>query len=243
MAIHSISSNNNMNIYNAIFGRSSGSSDTSTGINLGDYAMIRSGVYKKLIKSYYSEQKKADSTEKSDSEDSTNSLLSAKDSAKSLNDSLETLDKASLYAVSKDENGKDTYDTKAINSAVKDFVSSYNSYLKSAGDLKDASLFNRGVKAAKITSKNARLLSEVGITMGSDGKLKLDEEKLASADVSTLKSLFRGSGSYGDQIQENAKQSYRLANSAAYANNNASIYTFNGTYSTLGTANGIDQYL
>jgi hypothetical protein len=87
------------------------------------------------------------------------------------------------------------------------------------------------------------MLSDIGVTIGENNKLVVDEDKLASADVSTVSSLFQGSGSYGNRIQTLARDSYQIANSAAYSGNSSS-YTQSGGYALLGSTNGVlDRYL
>ena len=94
------------------------------------------------------------------------------------------------------------------------------------------------------TAKNAGMLSKIGITIGENNQLTINEDKLKNASVHDVSSLFQGSGSYGDSIQNLAKQSYQLANSQAYQRSNGSSYTYSGRYSALGGANGVmDRYL
>lgn len=251
MAVNGINSNNSgmNNIYNSIFGTSSSADATGGGYSLGDYYMIKNGTYKKLMKAYYATQDsdKAEGNSKTDEtgKDSAKSLLSVKSNAATLNNSLEDLRSRSLYEpTGKDENGKDTYDTDKIISNVKSFVEGYNAYIKSSCDLDTESILRKSLTMTKMTSANAKLLSEIGVKIGEDNTLTIDEEKLKNAKLTTISSLFSGAGSYGDQIQQAARQSYKLANSLAYTNNNASSYTYQGNYSMLGTTNGVmDRYL
>ena len=85
------------------------------------------------------------------------------------------------------------------------------------------------------SKKNAGLLADIGITIGDDNKLKLDETKLGKANVTTINSLFAGSGSYGSSVSARASASARLANSAAYTNTRGTSYTYDGSYSLLGS--------
>lgn len=251
MAINGINSNNSgtNNIYDSIFGTSS-SSDTFGGMySLGDYAMIKNGTYKKLMKAYYAQEKetddsKVDSSSEEGKAEST-ALLNIKTNAASLNNSLEDLRKSSLYQpTGKDENGKDTYDRDKVISSVKSFVESYNAYIKSSDKVENTSVLKKSLKMTQVTSKNATLLSEIGIKIGENNTLTIDEDKLKEARLTTVSSLFSGSGSYGDQIQNAARQSYQLANSATYQNSHASSYTYQGGYSLLGDGRGImDRYL
>ena len=49
-----------------------------------------------------------------------------------------------------------------------------------------------------------KILSKIGITVGDNGKMSVDEEALKKADVATVKTLFDGHGTYGSQIAEKA---------------------------------------
>ena len=46
-----------MSDYSWLFGNGSSGISNSNGINLSDYAMIKNGSYKKLMKAYYSDTK------------------------------------------------------------------------------------------------------------------------------------------------------------------------------------------
>ena len=58
---------NSNNFYNSFFStnRTSNTSSNSLGSLLGDYASIKNGSYRKLLKNYYAKQSKADSTDSS----------------------------------------------------------------------------------------------------------------------------------------------------------------------------------
>ena len=117
------------------------------GINLSEYASIRSGSYGKLMSSYFS-MDSAKSTSKSDdstkntiedlatttstSKDSTKTLAAIESDAKELTDSAKALYTRSNNKVfTKDSGGN--YDTDKIYKAVKSFADDYNSMLDTAG--------------------------------------------------------------------------------------------------------------
>ena len=265
MAMNGINSNNSglNNMYNSIFGYSSGTDATGGGFSLGDYYMIKNGTYKKLMKAYYANEKAAkdsdtdtddstDSTSKTSAKKESRALVNIKTNAASLNNSLEDLRKASLYEPKKDkdgneirdEKGKLVYDKDKAISAVKSFVESYNTYIKSSDDVDNTSVLKKSLKMTQMTAANSKLLSKIGIKIGENNTLSIDEDKLKEADLTTISSLFSGSGSYGDQIQNAARQSYQIANSQAYQNTHASSYTYKGNYSLAGYTNGVlDRYL
>ena len=59
------------------------------------------------------------------------------------------------------------------------------------------------------------LLSKVGITIGKGNKLELDEDALKKANISTLKSLLMGHGSFTDKFSQKADSISKVASNAA----------------------------
>lgn len=260
MAVNSIYGGNNNNFFNTFFNTSNQNNNNGgigifagTSSAIGDMSLIKSGSYKKLLNAYYASQedeiKSSINGTKTDKEttasDSTGSLQMAKSDASSLLDALDGLNKKSLYKSTLDEKGKAVYDTDKIQSAVKDYVEAYNSFVDSTGDLNSTKLLGNTLDVIKNTKRNAGLLSDLGIKIEKDNKLTLDEEKFKKANMTTVNALFAGSGSYGSSVSSKASSSYRIANSTAYTNNHASSYTYNGAYSYLGTTNTtkLNQYL
>lgn len=251
------------NNYDFLFGNTSNNSGLSGLFGggssmLGDYSMIKSGVYKKLLKSYYaqtSDNDKSTSESKSSSRKQsttatknsaeTTKLLSAKTNASDLQSAASDLKNRSLYrATGKDEKGNDVYDRDKIKKTVKNFISAYNSYLDSTSNVNSTNVLKKSLSAVKLTASNQKLLKSVGISIGADNKLSLDEDKLSEANMSTLTSLFTGSNSYADGIMQKASETYKLANSATYSGSSGSSYTYGGSYSVMGTKNNSwDQYL
>lgn len=267
MSVFSVSGSNN-DFYSMFFNTSGSNNNNTASIfgggntAIGDMSLIKSGAYKKLLKSYYATVKESDSDSKTSSSKMTTSQASAaKDSAGSLKtvetdasalvNSLKELGNRSLYKNKTDdsgnkilgEKGEAVYDTEKIGSAVKKYVESYNSFIESSGKLNSTSILSKTLDIISNTRKNAGLLSDIGITIGDDNKLKLDETKLGKAKTTTINSLFAGSGSYGSTVYSRASASGRLANSTAYANTHGSSYTYNGSYSMLGQTGSINGYM
>ena len=191
------------------------------------------------MKAYYATEN-AGKTDSSKTEEETKAdqtkLVNVKSQAASLNNSLEDLRSKSLYEpAGTDDKGKNTYDQDKITKSVKDFVDKYNSYVKSSSDVDSVSILKKSVSMIGFTAKNAGMLSKIGT---------INEDKLKNASVHDVSSLFQGIGSYGDSVQNLARQSYQLANSQAYQRGNGSSYTYSGSYLALGGANGVmDRYL
>ena len=119
------------------------------------------------------------------------------------------------------------YDRKAITSAIKSFVKDYNDTIDSGADAENTTILQKTLSMTQITNSNSKLLDKVGITIEKGNKLKVDEEKLNEADISTLKTLFNGAGSYAAQIGTRAGQ---ISSAAVSASLNSSLYTSGASY-------------
>lgn len=236
-SIFSIGGANN-GAYNMFFADSSNAKSKSSSVSflfgetstlLGDYSMIKSGGYKKLLNAYYATQKTDDKSDGA-SVDSTSNLLDVKTNSVKLKQSLSKLSDVSLYEKKTDKDGKSDYDREAITGAVKNFVDAYNSYVDSSAKLDSTAILSRSLSIVKNTNANSTLLSKSGINIGKDNKLSLDEDALKQADVNVLKTLFTGIGSLSDTISSKASESYGLANSAVFTQNHAATYTYNAAY-------------
>lgn len=212
------------------------------GINLSEYASIRSGSYGKLMRSYFSmdstkgTSKSDDSTKNtiedlatttSTSKDSTKTLAAIESDAKELTDSAKALYTRSNNKVfTKDSGG--SYDTDKIYKAVKRFADDYNSMLDTAGK-SSTNRISRSVSSMKNeTSYNEKRLKEIGITVDEKtGRLSVDETTFKSADTEKIKNLFNGTGSYAYSVATKAAMTESYAKSEAAKSN---TYTKNGTY-------------
>ena len=212
------------------------------GINLSEYASIRSGSYGKLMRSYFSMDStkgtsKSDDSTKNTIEDLATTTSTSKDSTKTLaaieSDAKEPTDSAkALYTRSnnkvftKDSGG--SYDTDKIYKAVKRFADDYNSMLDTAGK-SSTNRISRSVSSMKNeTSYNEKPLKEIGITVDEKtGKLSVDETTFKSADTEKIKNLFNGTGSYAYSVATKAAMTESYAKSEAAKSN---TYTKNGTY-------------
>lgn len=221
----------------------------NTGL-LGDYMSIRSGSYKKLLKAYYAQEKNTVSSSGQNKEAMQSSevkaVSAAKSDASSLKKATDALSDRRLYAkvtkTEKDEKTGETttttdYDRDAIVSAVKDFAKAYNSTLDSVTNQDNLSILRKTSYMTKSTGVNKNSLASVGITIGADNKLSVDEDKVKSADISALKSLFSGADSYAAGVGKRASDINSLAEQAIKraGRGNANIYTNSGNYSGLST--------
>lgn len=229
---------NNYNQNNSyLFGGLTSRQTSASGLDLTDYAAIRNGSYKKLMKAYYKKQDENNSTKTGDAktEDTKQSLTLMKDKADALNKSATALMDASLWEKKKiktkdEKTGEETevedYDWNAITKAVNAFVSDYNSVIEGAGESDTRSILRSAVRMTSTTEQLSGLLDEVGISIGKDNKLTVDEEKLKAPRVSTLKTLFTGPHSFGDKVAQKASSISKVTAQ------NRNTYTKNGSYSS-----------
>lgn len=255
---------NNNNFMNSFFGSNSNSNSFGVGNALGDYSLIKSGMYGKLLKSYYSMGK--DASKVSDDETGstkrkspiykaevrdykynakiTEGLQEVKSTSDSLAKSAQALQKDALYEGKEQEDGTMKYDRNAVKSAVKTFLNAYNSYTDSTGSSTSSAVQRQNLSVIKTTAANSKMLKEIGITYDRKGNLVMDEEAFDKASLDTIKSVFKDSGSYGDTIGDKATESYRYSKGATYNTSNGSSYSNNGNYSLLGNSNSaLDQLL
>lgn len=236
------------NDYSSLFSSlSSGSSNVTSNFSLTDYAGIKNGSYSKLLKAYYAktgsnaETGSKTSSVQGQAADNTVTSRNITNSSSSLIESAEALittGSDSLFAqkdmTTKDSSGKEVtqkgYDRKTIEKAVKSFVEDYNALLDSAGESKNKSISNSVSNLRSLTSANSELLKDVGISIGTDGTLSLKEDALASADTSTLKSLFNTNSSYAYNVE--AKASFIRMYAASDIGRSAGIYGNNASYSS-----------
>ncbi|MBQ3798006.1 MAG: flagellar filament capping protein FliD [Butyrivibrio sp.] len=209
-------------------------SSIENSFSLADYAAIKNGSYKKLLKSYYQQEEEEKAA--SAPGDSKNKLTSIKASADELKNTVEALQKEDLWKTKKftkidEETGKETevedYDWEAITNAVKNFTEAYNNVIGAAGDSDTKGILMNASWLTKMTASNGRTLAKAGITIGKDNKLSVDEDALKES-ISTVKLLFKGYNSFADKASSKAEG---ISNSAAReASNKAAAYDKHGAY-------------
>lgn len=214
------------NDYSFLFGNSSNTTTGNT-FSLSDYAMIKNGTYKKLMKAYYADTDnsfvKSVAKSKAASQDNNVEIKKLQETSKALSESAEA-----LYG----EKGRDLYTEDKrddLLKAVSGFVKDYNSTVDAVGSSDNAKVVRIGNSMAGNAVANYKLLSSIGIRVGTDSKLTLDEDTLKKANLSSIKSVFSGVGSFA----------YRTGASASYINNYAKndaakasgLYGASGSYS------------
>ncbi|MCM1382037.1 MAG: hypothetical protein NC192_08860 [Muribaculaceae bacterium] len=99
-------------------------------------------------------------------------------------------------------------DTKSM---VKNFAESYNNTIDGLKKSDSANALTKGVSLVNISKAYSNTLSRIGLNLGSDNRMKVDEDKLSKASESDLKALFNGSYSYASKVAD--KSSY-ISNAA-----------------------------
>lgn len=224
---------------NSIFGGSSSI--------LSDWAMIRNGNYKKLMKAYYAQDKKT--TDSSSTSNSKNDkveerkVTAAESSAEALKTATDTLMATGTKSVfktteSKDENGnviKD-YDEEKIYKAVSKFVENYNEMMENTESAINSGVTNNRNSLIMATNAKESTLNEMGITVKADNTLAIDKDSFMKADMSKVENLFKGNASYGYQV------SVRVALIDYHAGREADTYNKYGGYNSYSSGKNYSSW-
>ena len=100
------------------------------------------------------------------------------------------------------------YDREAILKGLKNFVSDYNSVVRSTAKSDNSSTVAAAEKMTNQTAIYGSALEKIGVTIGKDNTLTLDEDAFTKADITDVKSLFTGSVSFGKNTQMKLLQIY-----------------------------------
>lgn len=219
---NTIGSNNFFNYDASMFSSLSANKTESSSNLLGDYAAIKNGSYKKLLKAYYAKQDAEENGTAADKETDKNVTLMAQEAKelKSAADALRTTGKKSLFkpktVVSTDETSGITtetqeYDYDAIYEAAEQFIKAFNSMLESAAQVPNKTVEKKMALTENMLRKNAALLEDIGVTFGESGKLEINKDKFMEADINKLKTVFNGRDSIADRISKRAGDIYATA--------------------------------
>ncbi len=211
--------------YTSLFSSLPKTSESSGGglTNLAtEFNSIRSGSYGKLLSAYYKKMNGADSATEAINKETENRKLVG-GNASSLKSAAKTLSKMNFAEASAEDSLK----------AIKGFVSSYNSVIDTADDVSSKGILRNAVWMTNITKQSAGLLNELGISVGKDNKLTLDETKWADASNTTKSALFGGRQGFAEKMIYKASQ---MTNSSAEkASYTASAYKSDGDYAKVNT--------
>lgn len=138
------------------------------------------------------------------------------------NQMVSSIDKLSNKDTYK-ENAAGEVNTDAIMKEVKSYVDAYNSVIDASKKTDVSGVSSNVSSMTRVTSTYAKKLSEIGITLGEDKKLSLNEDAFKKADMSKVQETF-GRASYGYSVRTNA---YMANYYATQAQNNSSTYGSN----------------
>lgn len=212
---------------------SSNSNNLLTSINLADYNSIKTGTYGKLLKAYYKKEE-TDSTDTSSKSTSTSKVESSdvkalkevQTDANALRDSASALMQRGSKSVFKDE------DMDKVYAAVSDFVNDYNALLESGTDSSSKAVVRGAEGLVTLAKDYEEELNEMGITIDKDNKLTIDKDTFMNTDIDKVKNLFNGQNSFSYLTSMRAVS---VGNTAYSESNKSSLYTGDGSYSTLST--------
>lgn len=235
---------NNM-MADALFGSSNsfGGGSFLSASNFGDLSLIKSGVYKKMLRSY-SDKVVSDSSD-SGSKDKyvfKNSVSEKMEQLSKPKSTTENADNKALSTIKSDSNnlekaanelmGKD-FDASTreeLYTAAKSFVTSYNSLLTSSAKTDNVSLSKSVTWMKNDVKAHEKMLGKIGITIGKDGALSIDEEKFKEAKLSDIRTEMSGSSSIVGKTAQRATGLYNLAANQISMNIGNSLYTSSGIY-------------
>lgn len=199
---------------------------------LSDYSSIKSGSYGKLLKAYYAKDSGSDETKSGASKivsDKLSAGTAIDEKAKTYTDTASKAD-ALQKSVASIGDLKDDADDEAVYNAVNSYVKNYNDLVGAASGTEDKSITNRLTSIETTTGSYEKKLNAIGISINTDGTLKLNKETFDAADKSGVKELFGERGSYGFNVNTSAAM---IESTANYDAVRGTTYTAAGYYSGL----------
>lgn len=234
-------------LFSSLGGSSSKSGNVSTGSSiLADYASIRSGSYHKLLRAYYNKDKEAvtdavknSKTSTATAKDSTKQLARMESAGEALKESADALITQGTKNVFrqetvKAEDGTTTtkYNVEAIYKKVNAFIEDYNNLVEETADSNTSSIARTSAQMISLTSTYEKQLEKIGITVNKDDTLSIDKDTFLEADMTRVKNLFNGTGSYGYNVGVKASMvDYYAQYEASKANTYGSRGYYNYNYS------------
>ena len=131
-------------------------------------------------------------------------------SATNLLDALLKLDDKSLYEAKAGEE----YDNAELLKGVTNFVTAYNSTISNLRNCGGALNNNFQTEFVETFKEKAEEFSKIGITMGKDNKLVVDQEKIAAAKPEDIKNLFGSNSTYYKNIANTVNSIGTIINKA-----------------------------
>lgn len=126
--------------------------------------------------------------------------------------SLFSADVKAIQRAVKDLGGYDYDDGEGseLMDKVQAFVNTYNNYVDSAKGMNDENVSRYMSKMKKLTKEHADEFGEIGITIQSSGKMKIDKKKLQDTGRYQVSVLFSEDAEYAKMTDKQMKQTYRM---------------------------------
>lgn len=151
--------------------------------------------------------------------------------ASALYKSIEKLGSLSLTNDNKD-NIFDAFNT---------FIKDYNDLMKNALESVNSNVIHQADYLRNLVNSNKSALDRMGVTIGGDNTLSIDEDKFKAADMNNVKDLFSGAYSFSEKMTDRINQIYKYATQGESLENQT--YTSQGSYNASGTGSVIDTTL
>ena len=227
----------NSMIANTLFGSKSSISAGSflSASNFGDLSLMRSGVYTKMLKSYYAKQ-----TSSTDKTSSSGKNSSSEDYLNTINDKISKLKTSTsdeaLSSIKSEANQMkkaadavtaidyDKTSGVAVYSKVKDLVNTYNALAKQTGKSDLVSISQSRTWMVNDTKAHEAQWNKIGITIEDDQTLTIDEKKFKEASTSDIKNFLSGASGYASRLSTKANGFYQLASNQLTLNSGTSLY-------------------
>lgn len=165
----------------------------------------------------------ADSATSSGKIDSSTTTVATVSNSKSLMESIESLKGADLYTTN-NANGDAVFNRDGVKTELGKFVEFYNKTIEAAKKSGVSGVNSNLTTLLQKTAQYTKSLSEMGITVGSEGKLSLNKSVFDAATEDKIKTYLT---SYASAIETNA----RLVNYySTTQNNSTSGYLATGSY-------------
>lgn len=202
--------------------------------SLGDWSLMRSGVYTRMLRSYYEKTSAEETTDKTKT-DAFKSEISTKldylqgsttDTVLSdIKSAAGTLDSAAQKVADMDYEGKSREE---MYSDVETLVESYNAVVNCASKSDLVSITKSVDWMKEDTQMLKDDLKEIGISVGATGKLSVNKDTFMQADEKAVRELLEGSGGLASSIAKRASGISTLAANQMAANAGKTFYSANG---------------
>lgn len=164
-----------------------------------------------------------------------NSNAKVASGANSMVSSIDKLNESDTFKTGADGN----YNVNDIYKAVKSYVDSYNDVIDASKKTNVSGVSSNVSSMTNVSNMYSDSLAKIGITIGDDKKLNLDETMFKQSDMSKVKETF-GRSNYGYSIRTNA---YMANYYAKQAQNSSTTYGSNGSYSLADVMSSYQSFI